>query len=144
MTQVIDVRDLADWIVHGASSRIAGVFNATGLSIPMPEHLEVARRVAKHRGPTVSADQEWLLGRGVKPWMGLRSLPLWVPMPAYAGFSSRDSSAARANGLVTRALEDTLADVLAWELGRESPACRQAGLADEDERILLDELASAA
>jgi nucleoside-diphosphate-sugar epimerase len=86
MTQLIDVRDLADWIVHGASSQIAGVFNATGLPIPMHEHLETARRVAQHRGPTVSVDQEWLLTHGVKPWMGPRSLPLWVTMPAYAGF----------------------------------------------------------
>lgn len=119
------------------------MFNATGLPIPMAEHLAVARRVAKHRGPMVSADQEWLLGHGVQPWMGLRSLPLWVPMPAYAGFSSRDSSAARAKGLVTRPLEDTLVDVLAWELSRESPTCRQAGLADEDERVLLAELTPA-
>ena len=143
MTQVIDVRDLADWIVHAALNRLAGVFNATGLPISMSEHLEVARGVAKHHGATVAVDQEWLQAHGVKPWAGPRSLPLWLPLPKYAGFSSRDSSAARANGLVTRPLKETLADVLAWELGRPTGTVRQAGLTDDEERALLSELAPA-
>lgn len=142
MTQVIDVRDLAEWIVHGACNRLAGVFNATGLPISMSEHLEVARGVANHRGPTVAVDPQWLQAHGVKPWAGPRSLPLWLPLPKYAGFSSRDSSAARANGLATRPLQETLADVLAWEIGRPSSAVRQAGLTDDEERALLDEVAS--
>ena len=67
-------------------------------------------------------------------------MPLWVPLPEYAGFSTRDSSAARAAGLVTRPLEATLKDVLAWELGRDQATSRRAGLSDEDERDLLDEI----
>ena len=69
-------------------------------------------------------------------------MPLWVPLPQYAGFSSRDSSAARAAGLVTRPLEATLEDVLAWELGRDPPTSRQVGLFDRDARDLLDEIAA--
>ncbi len=85
----------------------------------------------------MKANQEWLLAHGVEPWMGERSLPLWLPMPQYAGFNARDSSAARAAGLVTRPLEETLADTLAWELtaGPERP--RRAGLSADDERALL-------
>ena len=143
MTQVIDVRDLAEWIVHAARNRLAGVFNATGLPISMAEHLEVARGVAKHTGPTVAVDPDWLQAHGVKPWAGPRSLPLWLPLPKYAGFSARDNSAARANGLATRPLQETLADVLAWEIGRPSTTVRQAGLTDDEEQALLGELASA-
>ena len=69
---------------------------------------------------------------------------MWLPLPKYAGFNARDSSAARANGLVTRPLQETLADVLAWEIGRPSSAVRQAGLTADEERALLDEVASAA
>ncbi len=69
--------------------------------------------------------------------MGERSLPLWLPLPDYAGFCARDSNAARAAGLVTRPLEETLADTLAWERTRKPGRRRQAGLSDADERSLL-------
>lgn len=79
----------------------------------------------------------------VQPWMGERSLPLWLPMPEYAGFSSRDNSAAKAAGLTTRPLAETLADTLTWELGRNLHRPRRAGLSDHDERRLLQALTAA-
>jgi len=142
MTQVIDVRDLADWILRAAVGKVAGVFNAVGSTTSMAEHLVIARRLANHRGPIVPVDAAWLMAHGVEPWAGPRSLPLWVPMPACAGFGSRDDGAAKAAGFSARPLAATLADVLAWELGRTAPATRRAGLTDADERALLDELAS--
>jgi nucleoside-diphosphate-sugar epimerase len=140
-TQVIDVRDLAMWIVESGSGGLRGTFNATGETVPLRQHLETARRVAGHSGPVVAASQEWLLAHGVEPWMGGRSLPLWLPEPEDAGFNSRDSSAARAAGLVTRSLEQTLADTLAWEIARDPARPRRAGLSDDDERSLLHALA---
>lgn len=137
-TQVIDVRDLARWIVESGEHRLSGTFNATGESMPLPQHLDVARAVAGHTGAIVPVDQEWLLAHGVEPWMGDRSLPLWLPLPEYAGFSARDSSAARAAGLSTRPLADTLADTLAWELATGPDRPRKAGLSAADERSLLD------
>jgi 2'-hydroxyisoflavone reductase len=137
-TQVIDVRDLARWIVDAAEQRLSGTFNATGETVPLPQHLAVARAVAGHTGPVVSVDQAWLLAHHVEPWMGERSLPLWLPLPEYAGFSARDSSAARAAGLATRPLADTLADTLAWEMATGWDRPRKAGLSAEDERRLLD------
>jgi 2'-hydroxyisoflavone reductase len=134
---VIDVRDLAAWIVDAGTAGLSGIFNATGETIPLPEHLEVARAVAGHTGPVVPVDQAWLLAHDVEPWMGERSLPLWLPLPDYAGFSARDSSAARAAGLVTRPLADTLADTLEWELASGADRPRLAGLTAEEERSLL-------
>ena len=135
-TQVIDVRDLAAWLVDAAGRQVSGTFNATGETMPLWQHLEVAREVAAHSGPLVAVDQEWLLAHEVEPWMGERSLPLWLP-PDYAGFNARDSSKARAAGLSTRPLAETLADTLAWELTREPGHPRRAGLSDDDERVLL-------
>jgi nucleoside-diphosphate-sugar epimerase len=135
--QVVDVRDLAAWIVASAAARRPGVFNAIGESMPLAEHLEVAREVGRHDGPLVEVDQEWLLAHDVEPWAGSRSLPLWLPLPEYAGFSTRDTSAAEAAGLVTRPLEDTLADTLAWELRAGAQRPRRAGLSDEAERELI-------
>lgn len=139
-TQVIDVRDLATWLIDAGSNRTAGTFNATGETFLLPEHLEVARRVAGHTGPVIRADQHWLLDHDVEPWMGERSLPLWLVDPAWLGFNARDSSRARQAGLTTRPLAETLADTLAWELRREPDRTRRAGLDDVDERVLLDAL----
>lgn len=141
VTQVIDVRDLAAWLVDAGSRRAAGIFNATGDTVLLPEHLAVARTVAGHTGPVVRAGQQWLLHHGVEPWMGERSLPLWLVDPDWLGFNACDSSKARRLGLVTRPLADTLADTLAWELGRTPGDPRRAGLTEEDERTLLAELA---
>jgi hypothetical protein len=90
----------------------------------------------------VPADPAWLLAQGVGEWMGERSLPLWLADPAWRGSTARDSGRARAAGLVTRPLAETLADVLAWELARpDAGRPRRAGLADADERALLEALA---
>jgi len=142
-TQLIDVRDLAAWLVDAGLGGVRGIFNVTGDTVPLPDHLESARRVAEHHGRVVTADQAWLLAQEVQPWMGDRSLPLWLPMPEYAGFGARDSSAARAAGLVTRPLAETLADTLAWERTREPGRGRRAGLSDDDERSLLHSLDTA-
>src|SRR5215208_6089326 len=37
-TQVIDVRDLAAWIIEVGTRATAGVFNVTGETLPLPEH----------------------------------------------------------------------------------------------------------
>lgn len=141
-TQVLDVRDLAAWLVEAGERGVAGAFNATGPTVPLALHLETARAVAGHTGPVVPADPAWLQARGVQEWMGERSLPLWLADPAWRGFTARDSSRARAAGLVTRPLEETLADVLAWELARpDAGGPRRAGLPDADERALLEALA---
>jgi nucleoside-diphosphate-sugar epimerase len=137
-TQVIDVRDLAAWIVDAGQRRLSGTFNAMGETMPLPRHLALARAVAGHSGAVVPVDQEWLLAHGVEPWMGDRSLPLWLPLPDYAGFSARASSAARGAGLTTRPLADTLTDTLAWELATGWDRPRKAGLSAADERRLLD------
>jgi 2'-hydroxyisoflavone reductase len=140
-TQVIDVRDLARWIVDAGSRGVAGVFNVTGETLPFGRHIEVAREVAAHAGPVVSADPRWLLAQGVRDWMGERSLPLWLADPDWAGFNANDSTKARAAGLATRPLHRTLADTLAWELTRDPARPRRAGLSDDDERALLAALA---
>jgi nucleoside-diphosphate-sugar epimerase len=143
VTQVVDVRDLAAWLVESGARRRSGVFNVTGEPLSLSEHLETARGVAGHTGPVVRADPEELIARGVQPWMGERSLPLWLHDPAERGINAFDSTRARASGLVSRPLRDTLRDTLAWELGRPSGRVRRAGLTDEDHQALLDELPAA-
>ncbi len=143
LTQVIDVRDLAEWIVAGIGGGVRGVFDAVGQVVPLAEHLATAREVAGHTGPLVAAAPDWLVGHGVEPWTGERSLPLWLPVPEFAGMGAHDGGAARAAGLRPRPLVETLRDALAWRLAREPGGVtgpRWAGLTDDDERALLTEL----
>jgi 2'-hydroxyisoflavone reductase len=140
VAQVIDVRDLAAFILDAGHRGVTGTFNASGESVPFPQHLETARAVARHTGPVIRADQRWLLSQGVQEWMGPRSLPLWLADPKWTGFNANDSGRARAAGLVTRALDETLADTLAWELTRDPARSRQAGLSDDEEQALLKAL----
>lgn len=143
-TQVIDVRDLAAWLVEAGAERLSGAYNAGGETVVLREHLEVARGVAGHSGALVPASAEWLAAHDVAEWMGERSLPLWLADPDWRGFNARSSAKARAAGLTTRPLAETLADTLAWELEEGATRPRRAGLSDEDERALLEELAGSA
>jgi len=138
----VDVRDLATWLVSCTEAGTAGVFNAGGNPLPLVDHLAQARAAAEHTGPLVSAPGDWLLKHGVQNWNGPRSLPLWLDDREWYGMNARDNTRARAAGLVTRPLEQTLTDTLACELARPEPGPHGAGLTDEEERNLLDALAS--
>jgi 2'-hydroxyisoflavone reductase len=142
LTQLIDVRDLAAWVVTVAVRGITGTYNATGDPILLADHLDAARGVAGHTGPLVRVDQDWLIAHEVNPWMGGRSLPLWLPMPDYAGFGARDNAAARAAGLPTRPLDETLGDILAWETRAGVDRPRKAGLTTAEERELIEAAAA--
>lgn len=136
-TAVIDVRDLAAWIVGCAEAGTTGVFNATGEQMPLSEHLAVARAVAGHSGPLVPAPPEWLRAHGVQSWMGPTSLPLWLDDPDWFGMNARSTHRARAAGLRTRPLAGTLTDALRWENNRADQGPHGCGLTDEEERELL-------
>lgn len=136
-TQIIDVRDLAAWLVHCCEKRIGGIYNAMGETHPFSEHIAAARTVAGHEGPVVSADPAWLLSQGVAEWAGPRSLPLWLNDPDWRGMNARTNERATSAGLELRPLSETLSATLAWEeeMGIDRP--RRAGLTKEEEAHLL-------
>ena len=129
---VIDVRDLAAWLVTATEDRLDGTFNATGPTMPLAEVLTVAARVSGSTAESLPVDRERLAELEVGAWMGPASLPLWIDDVEWRGFATMDTSRARSAGLVTRPLEDTLRDTLAFEETRTVP--RRAGLTDDDER----------
>ena len=77
--QVIDVDDLADFVVEVGAARFTGAVNAVGDSLPLEAVLAIARSVAGHTGRLVGASAPWLVAHGVGYWAGERSLPLWLP-----------------------------------------------------------------
>jgi 2'-hydroxyisoflavone reductase len=135
--QIIDVRDLAGWLVACGEAGWTGVFNASGPVLRLVAALDLAQSVAGYAGPVVRADPDWLVEQGVEEFMGPESLALWLHDPEWAGFSSRDTAAINRTGLVTRPLEETFADVLPWERARGLDRPRKAGLSAAREQALL-------
>ena len=135
-TQIIDVRDLATWIVAAAESHVTGALNAVGEPVPFAAYLQACRQLTGGKAGTVAAPGEWLAGHGVNYWAGPDSLPLWLP-PGHDGFSARSNSAARSAGLRLRPWTQTLRDTLDDEHRRGLTRERKAGLRQETERTLL-------
>lgn len=147
---LVDVDDLAAWIVLAVERRVDGVFNVTGPTTTLGEVVEASRRAAgAARGrvgearpaevlaevpPARPVPLDILEREGVNAWAGPRSLPLWIPDPALRWFATMDTSAARREGLVSRPLEETLGRALGYEETRTVP--RGCGLSDEEEIAL--------
>lgn len=112
--QFIDVRDLAQWIVHAAEVRLTGIYDGIG---PVRSRGEFLAECASALGASCKftwADRDFLEAHDVRRWAGPRSLPLWLPLPDFAGFMTRDTSPARAAGLTSRPLAITARDTLDW------------------------------
>lgn len=139
-SSVIDVRDLAGWLIRLVERKIFGTFNAVGDVTPLGEHLDTAREIAGHTGPIAAATPQWLGAQGVASWMGPRSLPLWIEAPQLRGIGALSNARARHAGLALRPLRQTLAETLTWAAREHVATVAGAGLTDSEERTLLAEL----
>jgi 2'-hydroxyisoflavone reductase len=132
---VIDVRDLAAWLLRQAAAGTTGTFNVTGPTAPLTlgDWLATARRVLNPAAHLTWMDEAFLLAQGVAPWA---DLPVWLPK-ADAGLHAVDIGRALATGLATRPLEQTLADTLAWARAANDPDRPGTGLTREREAALF-------
>lgn len=138
--QVIDVGDLASWVVEAGGRGLAGVFDVVGESMPMEEFFRAACDAAGFDPQDlVHVADEDLLARNVRYWAGPRSLPLWIPVED-TGFARRRGAAFRSAGGVVRPLTETLRRTLADEVARGVDRGRRSGLTAAEEADILDSL----
>ncbi len=133
--QLIDVRDLAEWVVHLIDEKISGTFNATGPREPltMGQMLLACQAMTASFTEFVHVPDEFLVEHDVVPFV---QLPLWIPAPHH-GFLDVDISRALANGLVLRPLGETICDTLNWDATRPDHTEIGAGLTFEREQELI-------
>ncbi|MFI6604710.1 NAD-dependent epimerase/dehydratase family protein [Nonomuraea sp. NPDC050536] len=135
LVQLVDVRDLAAWTLDAAGEGLSGPYEAISMPFGRGRLLAEIAAGLGVRPELVWAGQEFLAEQKVQPWMGPRSLPMWLPLPEYTGFT-RDTSAALAAGLHIRPVADTARDTLAWQRASGHTVSR-SGLTPAEEAGLL-------
>ena len=138
---LVDVRDLAGWLVEVAERGETGPVTTTGPAgmATLGSLLRTCREVTGSDAEFVEVPEEDLLAAGVEPWL---HLPLWLPRETATTAWDVDTTRARALGLPSRPVRDTVADTRAW---RRSDPVRlptphglpEPGLPEELETALL-------
>jgi 2'-hydroxyisoflavone reductase len=129
VTQIIDVRDLATWMVALCERGTSGTYNAIHPGVTMSELLDTCREAAPGEARVTWVDDAFLLAEGVGEWM---ELPLWIADPALAAADQVSVERAVDAGLAFRALVETVRSAL-----REAETTEAAGLLPEREAELL-------
>jgi 2'-hydroxyisoflavone reductase len=112
--QTIDVRDLADWVVHCINNKLVGPFNSTN-----PAGLYTIRDVLGLCRDNLNPDailtwvpNEFLETQEVAP---MRDLPLWVPPGTpFSGIWEANADLAASKGLKARPLVESIIDTHEW------------------------------
>lgn len=138
--QIVDVRDLAEFIIKLIEENASGVYNATGpdYELTFGKLLEVSKQVSNSDAQFKWASVEFLNQNQVQAWS---DMPVWVPdTEEDAGFSRIDVSKVIDAGLTFRPLEETVRDTLDWANTRPPDHQWRAGLLEEREAQILEAL----
>jgi 2'-hydroxyisoflavone reductase len=136
--QIIDVRDLSDFIIKLIEENASGIYNATGpdSELTLGAVLEACREVSGSDANFKWASVEFLTDHKVEAWS---DMPVWVPdTEEDAGFSRTDISKAINAGLKFRPLKDTVRDTINWANTRPMEHEWKAGLKPGREAELLE------
>ena len=141
--QLIDARDLAEWIVALLQARRSGSFNATGpgYDLTMGALLDECRDELRSGAEFAWASEEFLREHQVAPWT---EMPLFVPAEEGQGWDTISSARAVAAGLAYRPLRATVCDTWEWDRGRDQSVPMKSGITAEREAALLAALAAGA
>jgi 2'-hydroxyisoflavone reductase len=107
VVQVIDVRDLAAWVLELAEARTTGVYDAVGDPMPFGDLLAGVADGVGSDARLTWVETSYLQQHGVQHWAGEDSLPLWLPRPEYDGMLAHDNSPGAGAGLRVRSIAET-------------------------------------
>lgn len=110
--QLIDVRDIATWIVAAAETRLNGAYNVTAPAQPYTA-IEVARACltgTDSRADIVVVGSDAAKAAGLVPW---QHIPFWMEPEIYS-VMQMNIDRALATGLRIRPLVDTVRDTYTW------------------------------
>jgi 2'-hydroxyisoflavone reductase len=65
--QVVDVTDLARWLVDAAEARVAGVYDAVGAQITLADVVSACAAATGNQAVLAEPDEEWLIDQQVSP-----------------------------------------------------------------------------
>ena len=141
LVQYIDVRDLAEFIIHCLEQKTTGIFNTISDSKTetVKDMVDTCIEVSGADTNAVWADTDFLTEQGVRPWA---DMPVWVPNAGeMAGLSQIDVSRAFAAGMKIRDRKETALDTLNWfkTLPEERQKTLRAGIKSEREQEVLAE-----
>lgn len=134
--QVIDGRDLGEWMIRLAESGTTGAFNAVGPKdlLSTKAMLDACEAATGGKPDYTWVTPAFLEERKVE-------LPIWVSDDGgpYAGYGAVSNARAVAAGLTYRPLDTTIRDLMAWfgALPAERQAKLRAGITREQEAELL-------
>ncbi|MBE7434308.1 MAG: NAD-dependent epimerase/dehydratase family protein [Anaerolineales bacterium] len=136
MTQFIDARDLADFIIKLIDQNVSGTFNATSNPVTLSTVFETCKRISKSNANFKWAPVDFLEKNNVAPWS---DMPIWIPeVGDDAGVSQVDISKAVNAGLTFTPLAQTIKDIYDWEFERPEGYELKAGLKRDRENELLE------
>jgi 2'-hydroxyisoflavone reductase len=137
--QIIDARDLSEWVVRCCEQKVFGVFNATGPAsrFTVRQMLEGTRSALGAKAAFTHITSAFLAAQKVNPWS---DLPVWVPTEGdTAGITQRSIAKALAAGLTFRPFADTVKATMEFyqQQTEERKAQLRAGLTAEREAAVL-------
>lgn len=133
--ELIDVRDLSEWIVRMVEARATGIYNASGAhpTLTMGRLLAECRAVSAADVQVTWVSEAFLQANGVEPFS---EMPLWE-LEGEDGLATINASKALHAGLTLRPLADTLRDTLAWHSTRPKGITLTKGISRDREQALL-------
>lgn len=109
--QVVDVRDVARFLVAAVERSLLGVFNLTGESMPFARFLARCNEITRSNAEFVWIPEDFLRQRGLEP---VTDFPYWRPGAYRRGFYQVSSQKAVGVGWTRRPLEEAALDCLQW------------------------------
>ena len=137
--QIIDARDLAEWIIRMAEQGTTGIFNATGPKekLGIGSMLDGIKKATKSNAQFTWVSADFLAEQKVRPW---GDMPVWIPPRGEeTGFAAISIKKALDKGLTFRSLGDTTQATLEWfhKQTAERQAKLRAGITAEREAAVL-------